>query len=83
MGSADGLPAEVFVLAMMGVGDVDLSFEKELAEVRDNEGEVAWFLEEGAKLHCPLPILPRLIIIFLAFVGFCLWNSSIKSSACT
>jgi hypothetical protein len=72
MGSADGLPTEVFVLAMMGVGDVDLSFEEELAEVRDNEGGFVRLLEEGAKLHCLLSILPRLIIIFLAFVGFCL-----------
>jgi hypothetical protein len=83
MGSADGFPTEVFVLAMMGVGDVDLPFEEELMKVRDDKGGFVGLLEEGAKLHCPLSILPHLIIIFLAFVGFCLWNSSTKSSTCT
>jgi hypothetical protein len=83
MGSPDGLLTEVFVLAMMGVGDVDLSFEAELVKVRDNEGGLVGLLEKGAKLHCLPSIFPRLIIIFLAFVGFCLWNSSTKSSACT
>jgi hypothetical protein len=83
MESADGLPTEVFMLAMMGVGDVDLSFEEELAKVRGNEGGFVGLLEEGVKLHCPLSILPCLNIIFLAFVGFCLWNSSTKSSTCT
>jgi hypothetical protein len=67
MGSADGLPTVVFVLAMVGVGDVDLSFKKELAKVRDDEGGLMGFLEEGVKLHCLLFIFPRLIIIFLAF----------------
>jgi hypothetical protein len=83
MGSADGFPTEVLMLAMMGVGDVDLPFEEELLKVRDDEGGFMGLLEEGAKLHCLLSILPRLIIIFLAFVGFCLWNSSTKSSVCT
>jgi hypothetical protein len=83
MGSTDGLPTEVFVLAMMGVGDVDLLFEEELVKVRNDEGGFVGLLEEGAKLHCLSSILPRLIIIFLAFVGFCLWNSSTRSSTCT
>jgi hypothetical protein len=83
MGSADGLPTEVFVLAMMGVGDVDLPLEEELAEAGDEERRFVGFLEEGAKLHCQLSILSRLIIVLLTFVGFCLWNSSTRSSACT
>jgi hypothetical protein len=83
MGSADGLPTEVFVLAMVGVGYVDLSFKEELPKMRDDEGGFVRSLEEGAKLHCLLSILPRLIIVLLAFVGFCLWNSSTRSSVCT
>jgi hypothetical protein len=69
MGGADGLLTEVFVLAMVDIRDVNLLIWEELEEtVSGKRG----FSEEGAKLHCPLLILPHLIIIFLAFVGFCL-----------
>jgi hypothetical protein len=72
MGGTDGLPTEVFVLAMMGIGNVYLSLEGKLEEVRMDEGRFVGLLEEGAKLHCSAFIFPYLIITFLAFVGFCL-----------
>jgi hypothetical protein len=69
MGRADGLLAEAFVLAMVDVGDMDLVSQEELKKAVSGKRRVS---EEGVKLHCSLPILPHLIIIFLAFVGFCL-----------
>jgi hypothetical protein len=77
---ADGLLAEMFVLAVMDVHDVDLSLWEELEETVGGKRGVS---KEGAKLHCSLPILPHLIITLLVFVRFCLWSSSTKSSACT
>jgi hypothetical protein len=71
MGGADGLPTEAFMLAMVDVGDMDLMPQEELKKAVSGKRGVS---EEGVKLHCFLPILSRLIIIFLAFVGFCLWN---------
>jgi hypothetical protein len=69
MEGADGLPAESFVLAVVDVRDVDLSLWEELKKAVGGKGG---FSKEGVKLHCSSLILPHLIIIFLAFVGFCL-----------
>jgi hypothetical protein len=45
MGGADGLLAEVFVLAMMGVGDVDSSLRDEFKEAVGGKGGLLWNAE--------------------------------------